>query len=63
MLGTSRKSFIGKINGDKNVNDRLGGSLATVIYGLKKGVKIFRVHDVIETVQAIKIYQSIEGIK
>ena len=63
MLGTSRKSFIGKINGDKNVNDRLGGSLATVIYGLKKGVKIFRVHDVIETVQAIKIYQSIEGIE
>jgi|TARA_B100001750_G_C15326814_1_gene505120 dihydropteroate synthase len=63
MLGTSRKSFIGKIDGDKNVNDRLGGSLATVIYGLKKGVKIFRVHDVIETVQAIKTYQSIEGIK
>ena len=41
--------------------ERLGGSLASVLYGLTQGVQIFRVHDVKETVQAIKIWQSIDG--
>ncbi|MCB1532497.1 MAG: dihydropteroate synthase [Alphaproteobacteria bacterium] len=59
LLGTSRKSFIGKIDGEQDANKRLGGSLSSVIWGLSQGVKFFRVHDVRETVQAIKVYEAI----
>jgi dihydropteroate synthase len=59
MLGTSRKSFIGKISNDEPAHMRLGGSLSSVIWGYSQGVKIFRVHDVAETVQALKIYDAI----
>ena len=45
------------------INQRLGGSIASVIYCLDKGVDIFRVHDVYETQQAIKIYNKIKCIK
>lgn len=59
MLGTSRKGFIGKISNDEPAHMRLGGSLSSVIWGYSQGVKIFRVHDVAETVQALKIYDAI----
>ena len=42
------------------MNERLGGSLASVLYCLEQGVDIFRVHDVKETSQAIKIYKEIK---
>ncbi|MCX6807989.1 MAG: dihydropteroate synthase [Patescibacteria group bacterium] len=57
-LGTSRKSFISKIDGS-DAQNRLGGSLASVLFALEKGVKIFRVHDVQETVQAIRVWEEI----
>tara|TARA_B100000965_G_C19439745_1_gene690294 strand:- start:178 stop:948 length:771 start_codon:yes stop_codon:yes gene_type:complete len=59
LLGTSRKSFIGKLSRNTLNNERLGGSIATVLYGLTQGVQIFRVHDVQETIQAIKIFSKI----
>jgi dihydropteroate synthase len=46
LLGTSRKSFIGKVLGYNNPDDRLYGSLATIALGVAAGVQIFRVHDV-----------------
>jgi dihydropteroate synthase len=58
MLGTSRKSFIGKIL-DLPVAERLEGSLATAVIGLIKGAKILRVHDVQETCRAVKIASEI----
>ncbi len=66
MIGTSRKSFIGdtlkQSEGDHVVaNDiRLVGTLVTLVVALGKGVNIVRVHDVKETVQAIKMYSAIE---
>jgi dihydropteroate synthase len=59
MLGTSRKGFIAKLSKDENPDERVGGSLASVLWGLSQGVQIFRVHDVKETAQAIKIYSAI----
>ncbi len=59
MLGASRKSFISQYSGKEGVKDRLPGSLATAIWGLSQNVNILRVHDVRETVQALKIYQAI----
>ncbi len=59
LLGTSRKSFIGKISGGEPENERLGGSLSSALYGISKGVQIVRVHDVRQHVQAFKIYNAI----
>ena len=59
LLGASRKTFIGKLSKSTLNSDRLGGSIAIVLYGLTQGVQIFRVHDVHETVQAIKIFSKI----
>lgn len=46
LLGTSRKSFIGKILQRAEPKDRVFGTLATVALGVGAGVQIFRVHDV-----------------
>ncbi len=59
MLGSSRKSFIGKIQKNELYDDRTGGSIASVLYGLSQGIQIFRVHDVYETNQAIKVYSKL----
>jgi dihydropteroate synthase len=58
VLGVSRKSFIGKIL-DLPVEERLEGSLVAAVIGLQKGARIFRVHDVKETVRAIRIAENI----
>jgi len=58
LLGTSRKSFIGKIL-DLPVAERLEGSLATAVVGVMKGARILRVHDVQETCRAVKIASEI----
>jgi dihydropteroate synthase len=45
VVGTSRKSFIGRITG-KAVGDRIGGTVATNVLAFLRGARIFRVHDV-----------------
>ncbi len=61
LLGTSRKSFIGSLSEDSSVDKRIGGSLASIIWGLDQGVQFFRVHDVHETKQAFTVYEAIEN--
>ncbi|RKY56627.1 MAG: dihydropteroate synthase [Candidatus Neomarinimicrobiota bacterium] len=58
LLGASRKSMIGDISGAK-VTQRLPGSLAIACVAAQRGVDIIRVHDVAETVQALKIIENI----
>ena len=60
LLGSSRKTFISKISKNALENERLGGSISSVIYALNQGVQIFRVHDVIETKQALDVYDKIK---
>lgn len=60
LIGTSRKSFIGAIL-NLDVEQRLEGSLATVVYAYLKGAKIFRVHDVKETKRVIDMVWMIEN--
>lgn len=45
LLGTSRKSLIGRILGQDSARQRLYGSLATIALGVSQGVQLFRVHD------------------
>jgi len=60
LMGVSRKSFIGKIDGSTS-DDRLGGSLAAALWSAQAGASILRVHDVGETAQALKIWEAIEN--
>lgn len=60
LLGASRKSYINKIDGSK-VDERLGGSLATAIWGATHGASILRVHDVKETAQALSVWEAVEN--
>lgn len=54
LIGTSRKSMIGNLL-NREVNERLAGSLATVLLLAQQGAKIIRVHDVPETVDVLKV--------
>ncbi|MEX2202057.1 MAG: dihydropteroate synthase [Dongiaceae bacterium] len=59
LIGVSRKSFIGLAAGKANPKDRLGGSLAAALAAVERGARIVRVHDVPETVQALRIRAAI----
>jgi len=61
LIGTSRKSFIGKILGDVPTEERLQGSLATVAIAVWNGANIVRVHDVKATVEMLKVVDKIKG--
>jgi dihydropteroate synthase len=61
LLGVSRKSFIGKIDGSTDPRRRLGGSLAAALDGWGRGAQIVRVHDVAETVQALRVAAAISA--
>jgi dihydropteroate synthase len=59
VLGVSRKSTIGKMLGRVLPGDRLFGSIAAAVYGALNGAKILRVHDVKETVDALKVISAL----
>ncbi|WP_353216475.1 dihydropteroate synthase, partial [Sandarakinorhabdus sp.] len=58
LLGASRKSLISHICGPVPVADRLPGSLAMALAGANAGVQFLRVHDVAETVQALRLWAA-----
>jgi len=58
MVGPSRKSFIGKIMGEKDNPQRLGGTIASILYSYSQGIQLFRVHDIQETSEALKVYSQ-----
>lgn len=58
LLGTSRKSFIGKVL-DKPADERVWGTAATVACGLYAGADIVRVHDVAEMIDVVRITEAI----
>jgi dihydropteroate synthase len=60
LMGASRKSFIGRIDGSE-ADDRLGGSIAAALWSAQMGADILRVHDVTETVQALRVWEGIEN--
>lgn len=55
LVGVSRKSMIGQILDDRSVEQRLSGSLAAAVVAAMKGASIIRVHDVRETVDAMRV--------
>jgi len=59
LVGASRKRFINSVSPSKP-GDRLGGSLAANLLAVRAGADIVRVHDVAETVQALRVAAAIE---
>lgn len=60
VVGTSRKSFIGKVDGS-DVEDRLGGSIASSVLAAAEGADVLRVHDVAEMAQALAVANAVLG--
>jgi dihydropteroate synthase len=63
LVGTSRKSFIGKLLGGVPAEERLSGSLATAVIAVWNGAKIIRVHDVRPTVEVMKVTDNIRSLE
>jgi dihydropteroate synthase len=64
VLGASRKRFIHAIDkASPEASDRLGGSLAAALAGARAGCAVVRVHDVRETVQALKVRGAITAAR
>lgn len=61
LVGMSRKTMIGAVL-DKPANERLYGSLAVATIAAMKGADIIRVHDVAETVDAIKMVTAVDSV-
>ena len=59
LAGLSRKSSLGQITG-RAAEERLAGSLAAALAAAARGASILRVHDVRETVDALKVWQAVE---
>lgn len=60
MIGTSRKSFLGKLLGGAPANERLHGTIASVVASVLKGAHIVRVHDVKATVEAVRVADALQ---
>lgn len=59
VLGASRKRTIGALSNEAPANQRLAGSIALALKALEQGVQLIRVHDVPETVQALKVWRGL----
>ena len=62
LAGVSRKFFIGNLLGGLPAEERLEGSIAAAVYAFLSGASILRVHDIKETLRAIKIAQAIRDV-
>ena len=60
VVGASRKSFIGKIDGS-DVGERLGGTIAASVLAATNGAEVLRVHDVDQMAQALRVAAAIAG--
>lgn len=60
VVGTSRKSFIGKVDGSP-ADQRLGGTIASSVLAAAEGADVLRVHDVAELRQALTVAAAILG--
>jgi len=61
LVGVSRKRLIGALSGVANPAERVAGSVAAGLFALSRGARILRVHDVAATVQAMRVWQALQG--
>ena len=61
LAGVSRKGFIGSSSGEADPARRFPGSIAAGLFALTRGASVLRVHDVRETVQAVRVWHELTG--
>jgi len=59
LVGVSRKGFIGRLSAGEPADKRLGGSLSAGLASIGQGAQILRVHDVPETMQAVRMVRAL----
>ena len=59
MIGTSRKRFINHIAKMNDSKERIGGTIASILFLLSQGIQIFRVHNVNEVMQSILVFKKV----
>ena len=59
VVGASRKRTIGALSNEAPADERLAGSIAFALKAVEQGAQIVRVHDVSETVQALRIWRGL----
>jgi dihydropteroate synthase len=59
MVGASRKRTIGALSNEAPADQRLGGSLTLALKAIEQGAQMVRVHDVFETVQALRVWRGL----
>ena len=59
VVGASRKRTIGALSGEAPADKRLGGSIAFAMKAVDQGAQVVRVHDVVETVQALRVWRGL----
>jgi dihydropteroate synthase len=62
LVGVSRKGFIGGLSGENNAAARAPGSIAAGLWAISQGASILRVHDVAQTVQAVRVWRGLAGL-
>ena len=60
LVGSSRKRMIGALSNEAPAHQRLGGSLTLAVKAMDAGVQLLRVHDVPETVQAVRVWRGLQ---
>jgi len=55
LVGTSRKAFLGRLVGREDPHERVAATVATNVLALERGARVFRVHDVAPTADALKV--------
>jgi dihydropteroate synthase len=61
VIGVSRKSFLGKLIGSSEMDARLAPGIAVTSLLRARGAEVFRVHDVKENVNALRVVEAILG--
>jgi dihydropteroate synthase len=61
VVGTSRKSFLGRLTGRDDPHDRVAATLATTVLAFERGATVFRVHDVAPTRDALAVATATLG--
>ena len=59
VVGASRKRTIGALSLEAPADKRLGGSIAFAVKAAEQGAQVLRVHDVFETMQALKVWRGL----
>ena len=59
LIGTSRKRFINQISGKYDTNERIGGTLSSIVFSFLQGIKVFRVHNVKEIKQGLLVFENL----